>query len=328
MGLHHLPLPTEMKQISFWAGMKIGVCPLFFSVPIFGEEKGALPDVLIQAEEKRPVTREKPPLKLEIKEEAPLESVLKTEDEVRFRIPSDIAQSTQFVTGLSSSPYVAVPASNWIVLAWRGEPARVLYPSRELSKIYKGKLSKDSKSGSRWELVVVDSAGRVFKKFGGAGAPPEEVVFDGRSEDGKWLAVGQVYTAVLTYQDGTGRAHTAMDRPFALAGLSLQRPQGFVISLASKPMLDGSGAAGALSAQGIRLLGEAAQIIQRYHPGLSLEVAAYLSRSDAGFAQAAAEACGRELAKRLLLPARAVAARAIPGTADVEERVEVLVLNR
>ncbi|MFH1618812.1 MAG: hypothetical protein ABIG11_02810 [bacterium] len=290
------------------------------------QEKGQLPDVLIQAEGKRPLTSEKPVLNLDLKEESPLESVLRTEDEVRFKIPSDIIQSTHFVTGIARSPYVAVPSSNRIVLAWKGEPARIFYPRKELSKIYEEKQSRKAKSKAAWQMVVVDTAGKIFKKFEGQGLPPDTLIFEGRSDDGKWLSVGQVYTGVLTYRDPNGRSHTAMDRPFAVAGLSIQAPQGFVINLAARMMFNAE--KGNLSAYGKSLIRETAGIIQRYHPGLNIEATAYLNRSDAQWVRSAAESCDRELSARLLLPEKAVAARSKPGTRDIEERLEVTVLNR
>ncbi|MEE8424658.1 MAG: hypothetical protein V3S11_02455, partial [Elusimicrobiota bacterium] len=255
MGHHHVPLQTKVVGLA-----------LLLAVPAFGAS-GSLPDVLIQADEKRPVSREKPPLAMEVKEEGPLDEVLKTEEELYRRIPAEVAESTKFTTGIWKSPHVAIPSSNWIVLAWKGEPAHVFYPAKDLEEIYKpgsgrsiSKAAKKKKKKKKrrkkdrkrravpppekerreveagWDFVVVDAAGRVFRKFTGEGDPPESLEFDGRSDEGKWLKVGQVYQGVLTYRDPNGRSHTAMGQPFALAGLSLQKSNGYVISLAAQTM--------------------------------------------------------------------------------------------
>lgn len=316
MGHHHLPIPAALSALLLLAGAS----------PALAEGQGALPDVLIQAEQKKPVSREKPPLALEVKEEAPFEALLDTEQELRLRLPAEMAKSTHFVTGLSASPHVAVPSSNRIVLAWKGEPARVFRPAEELAKVYKEKEVKAAGQKAAWQLVVVDSAGRPFRKYGGQGLPPERLEFDGKSDEGRWLGVGQAYTAVIDYKDPAGRPHTAMERPFALLGLSVQSGAGYVISLAPRALLDPE--KGGLSDRGASLLREAAVLIERYHPGLSVEVAARLSSTDPAAAKSAAEACAGELAKRLRLPPGTLSAKAETGTPDLESRVDLSVLNR
>lgn len=292
------------------------------------QDSGTLPDVLIQAEEKRPLTREKPPLNLNLKEEAPLESLLKTEDDLSSRIPSEIALSTHFAAGISNSANVAVPSRGWIILPWKGEPVRVFYPKAELEKIFREPDPKAARSKATWELVVSDSEGKIFRKFRGEGIPPVRLDFDGKSEEGKWLNVGQVYTGVITYRGPTGHTHTAMDAPFSLAGISLQKSSGFAVSLAPRSMFEAEKKFSRLSPHGASLLKDAAQIIQRYHPGLALEVAAYLSSSDDSQASSAARTCADELAKRLLLPAKTVSAKGYPGAPDIEERIDILIFNR
>lgn len=344
MGHHHVPFQ-----------IKISVLALLLAAPAFGAG-GSLPDVLIQADEKRPVPREKPPLVMEVKEDGPLDEVLKTEEELYRRIPAEVAESTKFTTGIWKSPHVAIPSSNWIVLTWKGEPAHVFYPAKDLDEIYKPgsgksrpKAAKKKKKKRRkkdrkraalspaeqnkrevevgWDFVVVDAAGRVFRKFTGEGDPPESLEFDGKSDEGKWLKVGQVYQGVLTYRDPNGRSHTAMGKPFALAGLSIQKSNGYVISLAAQTMFS-EDRRGKITGEGGKLLKEAAQIIQRHHAGLSLEVDAFLSWDEARPVEKAAKACASELARRLLVPDERVAAKPHPGTPDLEQRVDLNILNR
>ncbi|MFA6092068.1 MAG: hypothetical protein WCU88_04740 [Elusimicrobiota bacterium] len=319
MGNRHFPLPLALTLLLLpdaapWARA--------------GEGGGVLPDVLIQAEEKREASSEKPPLDLPLKEETPLEFALKTEEELRVRFPQEVVASTKFATGLSESPYAAVPANNRIVMAWKGEPAQVFFPAQELAKVHKGKEGKKGKSATSWEWVVADSAGRVFRRFAGEGEPPARLEFDGKGEGGEWLKVGQVYTGVLSYRDAAGASHTAMSRPFALTGLALKMDSGYVLLLSVKAVFGEALVKGAFAPGGRELLQDAAQIIQRHHPGLSIETAAYLRRADRAAAQSAAESCAKSLAQRLLIADEKVAASSQAGITDLDERLEIRVLHK
>lgn len=330
MGNRHVPLPAQIVLALLAAAV--------LSSPARAEDKpaapkepaaqGSLPDVLIQAEENQSVKRDKPALSLNLKEEEPLESMLKTEQEIRLRLPSEVARSTPSVSGASDSPYVAAPSSNLIYLLWKGEPAKVFSPAKELAEVYKERDGKKAAAKAGWELVIADAAGGVFRRFSGAGLPPERLVFDGKGDDGRWLKVGQVYTSVLTYKDAEGRAHTAMGRSFSLQGLAIQKPDGFAIDLDPQAVFEPDAATLRPSERGLRLLREAAQIIQRYHPGLTLDVSAYVSRGEAGAAEQGARACAAELSRLLALGPKAIASRGSAGTADLDRRVEVHVLNR
>ncbi len=326
MGFDHIPIPSQLRRT---------LLATVLAAPAFGVEapqekkEGALPDVLIEAEHKRPVRRQKPPLDLSLKEDAPLESVLKTEEEAKTRLPMEIAQSTAYAPGVSDSGALLLPSSHWIVSTWDKEPVRVFYPMQELLKVF-APASKEDRSKSKWRLIVVDGAGKAFKGFEGPGLPPERLEFEGKGDNGDWVRPGQAYTGVLTFQDGAGRSHTAMGKPFAILGLGLLAPSGQpLLSLAARGLFQDKGMeAPKLSEHGRQLLLEAAGIVARRHPGLGLEVAARLSRGESAQVQAAADLCAGFLAKSLLRPAAAVAAKSYPATSDLEERVEILILNR
>src|SRR5579859_1963532 len=84
---------------------------LFLSaLPALADDKGNLPDILIQAEEKKPIQRTKPAMQFPVKEEEPLENLLQTEDEVRLKMPSEVTKATHFVTNTWNSPHVAIPS--------------------------------------------------------------------------------------------------------------------------------------------------------------------------------------------------------------------------
>jgi hypothetical protein len=190
-----------------------------------------------------------------------------------------------------------------------------------LAEVYKEQEYSQSKA--QWELAIVDAVGGVFRKFSGSGLPPKRLELEGRNEEGQWLKAGQVYTAVLTYQSPSGRSYTAMGKPFALEGLSLQKADGFLISLAHRALFENR--EHGLSEHGKRLLAEAAQLIQRHHLGLSLEVT-YFSSLNLSLAQDSAETCAKELAQRLKLSG--VTAKAQTAAADLEQRLDIHILNR
>ena len=312
MGNHHLPLSAYLiaaLSASAWAAAK--------EIP--AASSGAVPDVVIQAEDRRPLTREKQPLDLSLKLDQPLQEDVDSDDGVRARLPSDLSQTTAFAPGLSQSPLSASPSSNWIVAASRGEPVRVLFPRRELQAV-EASFTKEGK----WEVVVADSQGKAFRQFSGEGLPPEQLEFDGRDDAGEWLAVGHAYTPVLTYRDGV-RVRTAMGRSFALAGLSLETPR--AIWLAPRALFS-PGASPELSPEGKTILREASQLVQRHYPGIDLELTVRLVRNDPVFLKAAGELCVKELARNLLVKPEAIPLKLVPGTPDLKERVELTAVVR
>lgn len=325
MGNHHFPIPSQMTRILVSSVLLIAnaLSPL-----IAAEEKGALPDILIQAEQKRPIQRTKPPMEFPVKEEESVESLLKTEDEFRLRMPSEVSENTRFVTNVWNSPYVTLPLSNYIVLAWKGEPAHVFQPLAALSKVYVEKNLKEAKDKARWELLVIDSAGKEFRKFADKGLPPDTLPFDGKSNEGAWMRVGLAYTAVLNYTDTEQHVHTALGRPFALAGLAVQLPnKNKLISLAAKPLFDTDKGPEQLSERGTIVLQEAAQLIARYDLGVGLALSANLSKPDPALAKSAVETCAKELSRELLLAPGSIKTQGNSGTPDLEERVDIAIGN-
>ena len=127
MGHHYFPVSFKVAFLFLlWAGLG--------GKSAKAEDKGKLPDIVIQAEEKQIIQRTKPPMGLQVKEAAPVESLIQTEDEVRLKIPTEVAKSMQFVTRTWNSQHMALPSSNYILLAWKGEPVHIFHPSTELSK--------------------------------------------------------------------------------------------------------------------------------------------------------------------------------------------------
>ncbi len=338
MGIRHVQVQAQMRRPSaFWgfssAFVFLSCFPHRARAQAGGAGQGALPDVTIEAKEKKIIDRNKPAFEMSLKENSPLKPFLKVGKDVRYRLPDEIVRSMRYTTGLSTSPYALAPSTHWIFWAWKNEPAHTFHPLRDLAQAYGGKNPPREK-GARgakpsWELDVVDSAGGVFRKYSGDGLPPEDIAFDGRSSEGKWIDVGQSYSGVVNYWDSAGRPHTAAGSPFAIAGMGLKDPSGFILKLALRPMFDhGNQASPKLSKFGRALLREAAGIIQRFYPGYNFEVGAYSLDSDQQTVGDFSRLCAKALASRLLVPSGQVLARSFPGTPDLKERIEILVLNR
>lgn len=279
-----------------------------------------MPDVVIQGEAKKSVGREKPALDLPVKHDQPLEADVESDDGVRSRVPADLSRTAALTPGISESPLVAAPSSNWIVSPWRGEAVRVLFPKKELQAVGV-KFAKDGK----WDLIIADSQGKAFRKYSGVGEAPERVEFDGKGDDAEWLAVGHAYTPVLTYKDSGGRVRTAMGRPFALAGLSFDAPKS--VRLSPRALFTG-GASPELTDAGKAMLREATLLLARRQPGLPIELGVYLVRGDAAWVKAAGDACAKEIARTLLVKPESIAVKQAPGTQDLKERIELLALAR
>ena len=65
-----------------------------------------------------------------------------------------------------------------------------------------------------WEVDILDRTGRTFHSFSGSGAPPAELVWDGRSEDGELVQSAELYRAVFTVDARDGaveRAETSIE---------------------------------------------------------------------------------------------------------------------
>lgn len=314
MGRHHFPVQAEIAVIAALAAI---------ASPLYADDagKGAVPDIVIQAEDRRPVGRQKPAFDLPVKLDQPLEADVAADDGVRERVPADLNRTTAFAPGISESPLSAAAPTNWIVAPWRGEAVRMLFPRKELLSV-----GAAAKKGGHWELVLADSQGKAFRKYAGEGDVPESLAFDGKGDEGQWLSVGQAYTAVFTYRESEkARARTAMGRSFALAGLSMDAPR--AVRLAPRALF--SNASGAeLTEDGRAILREAAQHVRRHYPGMGLELTLNLVRNDAAWVRAAGEACVKELTEALMLPKGAIGLKTNPGTADLQERVELSVVAR
>ena len=69
---------------------------------------------------------------------------------------------------------------------------------------------------ARWSMTIADSRGNVVRTFGDSGSPPDEIAWDGRTDDGDFAAVGLVYSYVLEAQDRAGNKRNFVGDAFEL----------------------------------------------------------------------------------------------------------------
>ncbi len=264
--------------------------------------QGVLPEVLIQAEHNKPLPLTKPPLNFEVKEDPPIETILKkTDRSLMNRLPSQILKSNVFKPEISISSKAVTPLYPWIIRPWTGEPIHVFHPQEILTGIHAFKDDRNERKKAVWELDVVDGAGKSIQHFSGSGLVPKRLPFDGKGKDGKWVEVGETYMGVLKNTDSKGRIHTAYGRPFKIAGLSLKNPSSFVIDLDAGVLFSTSSATLRLSSFGAELIKDASQLLQRYYPGFSVKVSLLTERLNPLELKEAVSLCADKIAKRLII---------------------------
>ena len=269
--------------------------------------QGVLPEVLIQAEHNKPLPLTKPPLNFEVKEDQPIETILKkTDHSLMNRLPSQILKSNVFKPEVSISSKAVTPLYPWIVRPWIGEPIHVFHPQDILSGIHAFKDDRNERKKAVWEMDVVDGEGKSIQHFSGSGLAPKRLSFEGKGKDGKWVEVGETYMGVLKNTDSQGRIHTAYGRPFKIVGLSLKNPSGFTIDLDAGVLFSTSSATLRLSSFGQELIEEASQLLQRYYPGFAVKVSLETERLNPSKLREATTLCADKIAKRLIIASSAI----------------------
>ncbi len=269
--------------------------------------QGVLPEVLIEAEHNKPLPLTKPPLNFEVKEDQPIETILKkTDHSLMNRLPSQILQSNVFKPEISVSSKAITPSHLWIVRPWLGEFIHVFHPQKILSSIRAFKDDRSERKKAVWEMDVVDGEGKSIQHFSGSGIVPKRLPFDGKGKDGKWVEVGETYMGVLKNTDSHGRIHTAYGRPFKIAGLSLKNPSNFIIDLDAGVLFSTSSARLQLSSFGQELIKEASQLLQRYYPGFAVKVSLATERLSSQELKKAVSLCSDKIARRLIIPLAAI----------------------
>lgn len=288
-------------------------------------KKGVLPEVTIKAEQKGRLKSEKPELVLPIDENKPLQPFLETSTAALQTEPAAWKDRKPHLPKVLRSPLAIAPYSGRIAK----EPVAIFRPKEDLKVAHPDGREYEN---AAWNYAVADAAGRRFRSWASDGRSrklPEEILFDGRGDDGKMLRPGLAYTAVLTYMDPHG-THTVVGRTIKLEGTRHQEPEGAYIRLDPRslwpvPLAQISEQTPEMTQEGAELFQEAADWIKRMYAAYPFEVRVFLPKAEA--ASAAAQALRVRLARLLRRLPEDIPAVGFSGPAS-EARVEIAVKNR
>lgn len=103
---------------------------------------------------------------------------------------------------------------------------RTVYHARpwldEFSRDGVARFRPDLEGVDKWRLLVADSKGDTVTSFSGKGKPPKEIVWDGRSLDGRPMPPGLTYSYVLEAFDRAGNRRRFVGEGFELPPYRLE----------------------------------------------------------------------------------------------------------
>jgi hypothetical protein len=92
-----------------------------------------------------------------------------------------------------------------------------------LRTILKGRIAifhpQYGQNVDHWEFVISDPRGDVFRRFEGKGAPPKEIEWDGRGDNGSIMDVGATYTYSSYAWDKANNKSQVVGQPLRISGL-------------------------------------------------------------------------------------------------------------
>jgi hypothetical protein len=124
-----------------------------------------------------------------------------------------------------------------------------------------------------WTVYLRDEKGSLFKSWTGEGAPPRNISWDGRGEDGTMLNPGLTYVYSAEAKDALGNQSKVIGRDIVLKGILYKEMGEWIIALRGDRVWDAEGSSG-ITADGFLLLREAADLIKQLYTR-KLEVQVY-----------------------------------------------------
>ena len=80
-----------------------------------------------------------------------------------------------------------------------------------------------------WKLTVADAHGNAVRTFAGRGAPPEEIAWDGRAQDGSPVVPGLTYSYVLEATDRAGNHRHFVGEGFRVSAYRVEAADGLAL---------------------------------------------------------------------------------------------------
>jgi len=93
----------------------------------------------------------------------------------------------------------------------------------------------------RWEFNITASDGSLFRTISGEGNPPQQLGWDGRSDQGLPLVPGHRYAYSMTAVDKAGNRGTFPGQSFTIPAFYLQNEETFLIGLAGSEIFSADG---------------------------------------------------------------------------------------
>ena len=285
-------------------------------------KSGQLQDIVVKGEENDELSAGKPAFDVSFD---PYESILPTlkPDESRF-----LAESPILGTWLHHRPDRL--RNEHLLEPWNDplkEFTDLALPVRAqlASALGRSPSAKELKDAS-WSLSFIDEEGKPIRKFAGTGLPPEEVVWNGRSDKNEWLRAGHAYSLVYKFSESSATARTILGPAVQFAGLVHEDGEGELIGLDSSALFGENRKEKEVLETGKSLLRAAADWIRRYRPyGSAFLLRAY--GPDEATARCQAAGAKAYLATELGLPPDRIATEAAAAS-DYEQRVDLVFAGR
>ena len=285
-------------------------------------KSGQLQDIVVKGEENDELSAGKPVFDVSFDRYESIRSSLKP-DESRF-----LAESAVLGTWLHNRPDRL--KNEHLLEPWNDalkEFTELPLPVRDqlASGLGHPPAAKELKDAS-WSLSVIDEEGKSIRKFAGTGLPPEQVVWNGRSDQNEWLRAGHAYSLVYKFSESSATARTILGPAIQFVGLVHQDGEGQLIGLDSAALFGEDRKDKDVLESGKSLLRAAADWIRRYRAyGYPILLRAY--GPDAATAQRQAAGAKAYLASELGLPPERIAAEAAAAS-DYEQRLDLVVGGR
>jgi outer membrane protein OmpA-like peptidoglycan-associated protein len=135
----------------------------------------------------------------------------------------------------------------------------------------------------RWELAITDFRGSPCRTYEGSGEPPEQVHWDGRSDQGEMLRVGYPYSYVFTTTDKGTNSYNYAGESFRLPALDYRHQGDRILELAGGELF--ARRQSELTTRGERWLTRTADEIRR-HPYSPVRVVVVAEAEDLAVARA------------------------------------------
>lgn len=170
-----------------------------------------------------------------------------------------------------------------------------------------------------WELVIANSNGETVRRVGGKGQPPRVITWNGMTDNGEAITVGEVFSFTFNAYDAQGNQTRIPGTPQRIDAISYRSGDEWVVAIAADQLFREGSAL--LIEDAAARLDEAANIIKEKK---RKEVVAYVYSQDEKLSNDRCRRIYDEISARVVMPQGAfkVAPRFIPGLQPKFSKVE------